>query len=596
MRRLFIILFGLLTTATMAQQTGVKLIVPSTRLEVGESVQVELVCTNIGSPDLPKVALPEGIDLRISNSIPSKQTSISIINSRRSEQVSYTYAMELTALKPGQFVLGPITVEANNTTYQSQQVIIHVNSQDTRPVPKGNRFVFVELNVEPESLYVTQSATASMVIGIRKVVINNKTYEMNLLRDVINRGSQFSVFTNSKAQSSSIMLTDSNGDRHQYQLYRVTKTIRADEIGDLIIGPIFIKANYPTSLKRGFFGGYEISRARKETARAQAIAVEVKGPPAENRPDDFTGAIGKYFLRVHVKPDVVELGQPVTLSITIKGTPLRGLAGPDLAQHPELSSRFDFVKDELISDTESGANVFRRAIFPRASGSQSIPSISWSYFNPDKEKYVTLTSKAVPLTVNQPSNESMSISLGGDVHSSQNDTLLTVISGGLSPNYIDSKIALAHQTIPMNGFWSIGSFVIPPLFYILISFTAKHRARLKHDVGFARRRRARQQAQTTIDRALSDSTLSNQWHGLAEAITVYLTNRFNLPPGQLTPVDVQKLISHHHYHESLAKQISDFLETCDAVRFAPGAFNSLSPDQAAHNIIQWMAILEKRPT
>lgn len=595
MNRLTAILFTILISTASAQQAGVELIVPNTTLEVGEKVQIQLKCTNIGRPDLPQVALPDGLKIKLLNSIPSQRSFLSITNGRRVQRVSYSYSLELVGLKPGRYKLGPITVEADGATHQSNTVIIMVKPPEKDTSAKGDRYLYVEVDVQPRSVYVTQEVTASLIIGIRKVNINGRNYELNLLREVIDRGSQFSIFTNAQARPSTIMLPDSQGQRHSYQLYRVTKTIRTEEIGPLTIGPVFIKANYPTALRRGFFGGHEIARSRRETARSDVITVEVLGAPYENQPDDFTGAIGRYKMTTDVKPKTLQQGQPVTLSIAIQGSPLEGLAGPDLSKHPELMSRFDFVKDELIGDSQNATKIFRRAIFPRSPGVQTIPPISWSYFNPHTRQYVTLKSPPIEIEVHPPSSGSTTISLGDDDHNPQNETSLTLVAGGISPNYINPDIVLANQDFSLKSVWGLGSVVLPPLCYLLIFFTAKHRTRLKHDVGFARRRRARKRARAQIDHALTSSTPIHQWHGLYDTVTGYITDRFNLPPGQLTPNEARRHIIEHDYDESLASQIVTFLETCDAVRYSPGAFDSLSPQQAAENIRNWISILEQNP-
>lgn len=596
MKRIAAILFVTLISTASAQQAGVELNIANTSLEVGEKVQIQLTCTNIGNPDLPQIEIPNGLQIKLLNSIPNQRSYMSITSGGRIQRITYTYLMELTGKKPGRYKLGPITVEADGATHQSNAVMVTVNHPEKNTSAKGDRTIYVEVDVQPRSVYVTQEVTASLVIGIRKVNINNRIYELNLLREVIDRGSQFSIFANAKARTSTIMLPDSRGQRHAYQLFRVTKTIRAEEIGSLAIGPVFIKANYPTSLRRGFFGGHEIARSRRETARADAIMVEVLGAPLENQPDDFTGAIGRYKMTTQVKPETVEQGQPVTLSITIQGSPLDGLAGPDLSKHPELLSRFDFVKDELIGDFENSAKIFRRAIFPRVAGDQTIPPISWSYFNPHNEQYVTLTSPPIKIKVNPPTPGSSTITLGSEEPNAHNNNSLTVVSGGISPNYIDPHMVLANETFSLTSLWGLASLMLPPFGYLLISVTTRHRTRLKQDVGFARRRRARKRAQAQIDLALRDSTSIQQWHGLSDALSGYMTDRFNLPPGQLTPEDAQRQMIEHNYDETLAAQIFTFLETCDAVRYSPGAFDTLSPQQAAEKIRHWISILEKNPT
>ena len=151
------------------------------------------------------------------------------------------------------------------------------------------------IEVEPRSLYVTEEYTATLTIGIREVKLGDRTLDIDLLGRVLDQGqSQLSIFPGGDLRQSKRWLPDSRGERHRYGVFTVTKQIRAEEVGAVHVGPVFLKANYPTRVRRGFFGRYEVTSARRETARADAVTVEVKGPPEEGRPADYTGAIGRF--------------------------------------------------------------------------------------------------------------------------------------------------------------------------------------------------------------------------------------------------------------------------------------------------------------
>jgi len=44
---------------------------------------------------------------------------------------------------------------------------------------------------------------------------------------------------------------------------------------------------------------------------------------------------------------------------------------------------------------------------------------------------------------------------------------------------------------------------------------------------------------------------------------------------------------------AIAAQIADFLENCDAARYAPGVVENLSPSQAAAKVRDWIAEIER---
>ena len=341
----------------------------------------------------------DGLDLKLLNLNPMSSSFTQIINGRASHRTTYTYTMSLTALKEGVYTLGPISVVADGTTYKTEPVTIHVRKTDTTSTPKGDRFIFTEIGVEPRSLYLTETYVAKLTIGIREVQIGRRVYKVDWLRTLANNQSQLSVFRDADWSQGESSLTDSRGMRHQYNMFYATKAVRAEEVGAASVGPVFLKIDYPTEVRSVFLGRSEITQSQRETARADAVTVQVKGPPEEDRPSNYTGAIGRFTMSVTAKPTRVEQGQPVTLSVAIRGAPLEGVAGPDLARHPELASRFDYTADELVGDREGNAKVFRRAIFPKQIGEQTIPSISWSYFDPRRKRYFTLTSNPISINV-----------------------------------------------------------------------------------------------------------------------------------------------------------------------------------------------------
>ncbi len=102
-----------LASVAAAQPAGIELRIDTRMLEVGEAVDVQLVCTNTGSPSTPQTVTPEGLDLELLNSSPSHSSQMSIVNGRTWRQSTYTYSMRIVASMEGQYQLGPISVEAD---------------------------------------------------------------------------------------------------------------------------------------------------------------------------------------------------------------------------------------------------------------------------------------------------------------------------------------------------------------------------------------------------------------------------------------------------------------------------------------------------
>lgn len=594
-RAVAIFLSGLVCSSALAQNVGVELRLKSRQLEVGETVAAQIICTNTGNPKLPPLIAPAGLSLRLASSTPSVSSRTSIINGRRSHNETYTYSVRLTGIKAGTYTLDPIVIEAGGASYQTQPIRIVVRNATKTNKPIGDKLVFIQFAVQRTSLYVTESFEATLTIGLRKVYLNGQLVSYDrLLRSVDANASKLGNF-GPQFTPSETKLVDSSGVTHEYLVYRNRKKIRAEEIGTLNVGPIFLKVDYPTSFRRSFWGrGLEPSRTRRVTARADAIAVEVKGPPVVGRPRDFTGAIGRYTVASSAKPDRVTQGQPVTLALTVRGTPIDGVAGPDLSKQPELMSRFEFSTDELRGDVErTNTKIFRRAIFPKQQGEQTVPSIRWSYFDPRSQKYVSLATKAIPITVDPPAGGDVPAFSLGDAGSDESNGRLTVLQGGISPNVVSIDLALADQSIALVPA-QVGTVVaIPPALCLLITLLLRHRARLRGDRGYARRRAARSRARSAILTARRAKTVADQSEKLAHALTWFVSDLFNLPPGELTPGDVQTTLIENGVDENLIREIVEFLRKSDAIRYAPTAADTANINEAANKVRRWIDQVEK---
>jgi BatD DUF11 like domain len=590
-----LLLFGVLSTSASAQSAGVELRVGAQTIEVGEVVSAQLVCTNTGDPKLPAITTPAGISLELLNSNPSVSSRTSFINGRRSSSKTYTYPLRLTGVKAGTFLLGPYVIEAGGSSYQTKPIRISVRGASATNQPLGDQLVFVKLEVSKTSLYVTESFRATLTIGLRKVYVDGQLLNYDqLLRSVDANASTLGGF-GPQFTPSEIRLTDASGNPHEYLLYRHQRDIRGDEVGTLTVGPIFLKVDYPTSFRRSFWGrGLEPSRTKRVTARADAYSIEVKGPPVTGRPTDFTGAIGRYTIAASAKPNRVTQGQPVTLALTIRGVPIDGVAGPNLSKQPELMSRFEFSTGELRGDVErASTKVFRRAVFPKQQGEQTIPPIRWSYFDPRSERYVSLHTKAIPITVDPPAGGEVPDFSLADAGDDASNGRLTVLQGGISPNVVSVDLVLDDQAVAFVPA-QIGTIVIaPPALYLLMTLLLGHRARLRGDRGYARRRGARGRVRAGISAAINANTATEQTEMLAQALTSFVSDIFNLPPGELTPGDVETILVQNSVDENLTREIVEFLRSADAIRYAPATAEMSTMSETADRVRRWVDLIEK---
>jgi len=133
--------------------------------------------------------------------------------------------------------------------------------------------------------------------------------------------------------------------------------------------------------------------------KSDPVSLEVKALPA-GAPPTFSGALGSFSMTAEANPKRVQIGDPITIKAAISG---RG--NFDRMDAPELSDERGWHKYPPSSNFKqdddvgiSGTKTFELVVSPNEKLT-NIPPLAFSYFDPVKEKYVTLHSEAVPLIV-----------------------------------------------------------------------------------------------------------------------------------------------------------------------------------------------------
>ena len=134
---------------------------------------------------------------------------------------------------------------------------------------------------------------------------------------------------------------------------------------------------------------------------SEPIELEVIALPKENRPANFNGSVGQYLMSASAKPTRVKVGDPIELSITLSGQ-----GALDNAPSPEADTWDNFKTYPATSQIQytdirhlNSRKTFQRMIIPTSPKLTQLPTLKFSYFDPRKEQYVTLTTPPIPIEV-----------------------------------------------------------------------------------------------------------------------------------------------------------------------------------------------------
>ena len=127
------------------------------------------------------------------------------------------------------------------------------------------------------------------------------------------------------------------------------------------------------------------------------LAVRVDPLPADGRPDHFSGAVGHYAMTAGVSPTNVFPGDLVTLEAAITG---EGYWDESWMPRLPPAPHFKVYEPELASSQPAaGRWVFRQTLVPMGEEAVEIPPLAWSWFDPRRGAYETLTAGPFRLAV-----------------------------------------------------------------------------------------------------------------------------------------------------------------------------------------------------
>ncbi|MCB9567544.1 MAG: protein BatD [Myxococcales bacterium] len=355
-------------------------------IEVGESVELIVeVSREGGSEDLPEPRLPDlaAMGLAVEGPTTNYRTQTSWINGRSSSSVRLTYVYYLIPSKPGRFEL-PVTLKDGARTVRAPSIpVLEVSGEApaaTATAPEANAKptdargdVFVWAMIDKPSLYVGEQLTYTMEVYERVRFQNIHLRELPGFQDFwseeLPEGRQRNELVAGVA-------------------YRVHPGLRRalfpQRAGNLRITP----AQVGVGLRRRVSG--------------QAIEVEVKPLPAEGQPAGFSANnVGRYQLSASVDRQAVKVGEPLTLSLTIRGTGNIKILDP--GAWPELPGfrRYDpkVETQALTGDVIGGARRYDFLLIPEAAGPLTIPAHTLDFFDPSEGAYRKARSQPITIEV-----------------------------------------------------------------------------------------------------------------------------------------------------------------------------------------------------
>ncbi len=571
---IFIFMLNLVSTA-YAKEIKVVISVDKTVVEAGSHFRMTIGVQGAFDTEVPQITPPENFILMYG---PSVSTQTSIVNNVVAIFRGFTYSFSPT--ETGIFELGPATLEYKGKVYTSNSVKIEVVKRtpfegdvdaDTERSKRIdiNKRIFVELETDKKEAYIYEQIVESFKLFFQKgLPIDDLDYV---------------------AASTKSFLAEKLGEERRYEEVRDGILYNVIELrtalfplvsGNIEIPPAKFNCNiiirhqgYSNSIFDEFSGRggqkYPVERS------TDSVKLKIKPLPESDKPDNFAGTVGRFTMDVLAKPTEVKVGDPITLSINIRGKGnIQTIGEPVLAPGDEKDFKiYPAETDTTITDRGDGIKgekLFSKVVEPQHEDIDMIPAISFSYFDPELEKYMTITHNPIPIVVEHSEVEiPIRFSLeDAEKVKGQVKILTKDILPIMSDLYSFKNQGFAIYNRPL---FLAFIFLTPILVVIACVYVQRHRELLQTDVGYARKRRALSRAKKQLSNARQLVQLDNPsefYSTLAKTVMEHIADKLNLAPASITSDNISGILENRGVSHDVIKELKECLESCDYGRFS----------------------------
>lgn len=374
----------------LSAQATVELQVSTREVYVNEAFAVSIVVSNFQNCDPPE--FPPMANCTVNALQSGESSQVSIINGRQSVSRTRTYGFEITAHAPGAFVIPAVTVNVDGQAQKTKPVPLSARPSD------ADKLFGAEITSERQRVFVGQRVRLTLTVWVKPALMQGRPLSQRDMWSLM-RLPNLGPFPR-EPRASIRQVSGADGTTETQYLYQMVADYVPDRAGQMTFEDIEVAISYPTLISFDIFGQPQISRVRNLRARPQAINLECVAVPTNGRPANFTGAVGTFNIAVAAQPTIVRVGDPIELTIEIRGDgPIETLPAPNLAADPKLSQGFRVPPGELPGEASGSRKRFTQTIRAARADVKEIPALEYPYFDPDREMYAVALSDPIPLTV-----------------------------------------------------------------------------------------------------------------------------------------------------------------------------------------------------
>ncbi|MFQ3579260.1 MAG: BatD family protein [Bacteroidales bacterium] len=604
----FIALLFVITSSNMGRAQAVQFTASAKKVvAIGERFrliyQVNAEGSNFQPPYLDDFSVLSGPSV-------STSSSIQIINGNVSQSVSNSYTYILEGVKEGKFTIKPARITVNGKVYNSNELEIEVvktqasaqsspqNTQqgtqqgqaqqqqpNTQSATLADSDLFIRVEMSKRNVYVGEPIVATIKIYT--------TVPLHQFKDTKFPNFQ-GFYSQTIEEPQQITLERENVNGRIYEAGLLKKLLLYPqktgklEIDAMELGVVYLRQE----ARRHFFD--DGIRAYETKLKSPKVTVNVQPLPSP-KPEGFTNAIGNFKYSFTADKTTVKANEAITFKQTISGTGNLKLLEPI---KPEFHSDFEVYDPKVHQNLKNTINgttgniTSEYLVIPRHDGSYTIPAMKFSFFDPGLNKYSTITTSPIQITVEKSEG-------GAPTQVIQGYTKEDFKFLGKDINYIKTgNISLRKQDAGIQygsiTFWAM--YAVPFLILIFIVIVRRQKIKESQNLAKLKNKQANKVSKKRLKKAqemLKNNNLNAFYEEVMKAMWGYVSDKLSIPVAELNKDNVRDSLMKKGADEQLVQEFLTLLDTCEFSRFAPSA-SPQTPEQLYVNASHVIQQLENK--
>lgn len=586
MRKIIFLLFTILAAWQVKAADKVRFVAEAADVVVSGD-QVRLVFT-VNSQDIKDFRAPsiKGFDVLMGPSR-SQQSSIQIINGKRTSNSSTAFTYILLAGSPGTYTIPAASVEVNGEKVFSNSISIKVLPQDQTSGNSGNnggggasssRSQAAGSRISANDLFITATASKTTVHEQEAILLTYKVYTVVNLRQLYGKMPDLKGFHTQEVelpQQKTFTLEHYKGRNYnttvwsQYVLF--PQQTGKLEIPSITFDGVVAQQTVSDDPFDAFFNGGGYVEVKKKITTPKVV-INVQPLPA--KPAGFSGAVGEFKLASSINATDVKTNDAVTIKLTLSGTGNMKLIGTPEVKFPQDFEIYDpKVTDDykLTNSGLTGTKTFEYLAIPRHAGNFTIPAVEFTYFDLKSNSYKTLKTEAYNLKVAKGQGNA--------------DQVISDFTNKESVKMLGKDIRfikLGDSSLRPKGDFFFGTvgyylcYLIPLLLFVVFAVIYRQKALENANVAKVKTKKANKVATRRMKLAgklLAENKKNEFYDEVLKALWGYISDKLSIPVSQLSKDNIEAELTNYGVQEALIAEFIGVLNECEYARYAPGNEN-----------------------